>query len=163
MQINFRQLLVTSVLLHFGCGATSSTPVESASPPIPVLQPTDTAWSTITHHRVTVIDFWATWCGPCAKTIPKLEQLYKTHKHEDLSVVGINVGEHRDRVHEFVREARISYPMYLDPDFRNADRLGARVLPTLLIFDHRGREVHRTTELDKRALLVIKNLLREPN
>ncbi|HYQ44144.1 MAG TPA: TlpA disulfide reductase family protein [Polyangiaceae bacterium] len=105
---------------------------------------------------VTVIDLWATWCTACELERPKLERLNAAYGAQGLRVIGLNVGESPSVVSAYLGEKHVSYPIYLDPDFRVADALGEKRLPTILVVDPGGRILHRAPSLNAETLALIK-------
>jgi len=108
---------------------------------------------------LTVIDLWATWCTACEQERPKLERLNAAYGAQGLRVIGLNVGEAPSVVSAYLGEKRVSYPNYLDPDFRLADALGEKRLPTILVVDPGGRILHRAPSLNADTLALIKSKL----
>ena len=108
---------------------------------------------------VTVIDLWATWCTACEQERPKLERLSAAYGAQGLRVIGLNVGESASVVNAYLGENRVSYPVYLDPEFRLADALGEKRLPTILVVEPNGRIVHRSPSLNAETLALIKSRL----
>ena len=108
---------------------------------------------------VAVIDLWATWCTACEEERPKLARLHAAYSAHGLRVIGLDVGESPGVVSAYLSKNRISYPIYLDPDFRIADALGEKRLPTLLVVDRDGRIVRRSPTLDAETLGMIKTQL----
>lgn len=108
---------------------------------------------------VAVIDLWATWCTACEQERPKLERLHAAYAARGLRVIGLNVGEGASVVNAYLAENRVSYPIYLDPDFRLADALGEKRLPTILLVDRHGRIVQRSSTLDAQTLARVKSQL----
>jgi cytochrome c biogenesis protein CcmG/thiol:disulfide interchange protein DsbE len=108
---------------------------------------------------VTVIDLWATWCTACERERPKLERLSAAYGAQGLRVIGLNVGESASVVNAYLGENRVSYPVYLDPEFRLADELGEKQLPTILVVEPSGRIVHRSASLNAETLALIKSKL----
>lgn len=95
--------------------------------------------------KVVIIDFWATWCGPCRKTIPHLIELQENYGGRDVEIVGISLDQNgRAAVEPFVREAGINYPIILDPQSRYADQFGGvEGIPTFFLIDRKGRVAAR--------------------
>ena len=92
-----------------------------------------------------LLDFWATWCKPCVKAMPKLQEVYETYKDRGLTVVGVNEDGPRgqSKVKPFLRARKITFPIVLDLDSGVAKRLGATSYPTTLLLDTDGTVVFR--------------------
>ncbi len=115
--------------------------------------------------KVILLDFWATWCGPCRESIPHLIQLYKNYQKDGLVVIGMNVekGE-MDTVRRFVKSLDIPYPITLSPDEVQRDyRVSG--LPTTILIDKQGRirekMVGFTSEIAKQMTAKVVTLLSE--
>jgi thiol-disulfide isomerase/thioredoxin len=89
--------------------------------------------------KVVLLDFWATWCGPCRLTMPKLNNLYKRFRKQDVVIVGIDENEDQQTVQDFIRKNRYEYPILLsargDPTVAS---YSAHALPTLVLIDKNG-------------------------
>lgn len=94
-------------------------------------------------EKITVIDFWATWCKPCVTAIPKLNNIYNRFEEEGVQFIGINVDGPRNqsKVKPFAKTLEIKYPVLLDPDQELVNDFNVNVFPTLLIFDENGDKV----------------------
>lgn len=90
-----------------------------------------------------ILNIWATWCGPCREEMAGLEGLHQALRPKGLALVGISVDEDLNLVKEYVRYARITFPIWSDP--RGAavfNLLPSRALPTTVMIGSSGR-VHR--------------------
>jgi len=94
--------------------------------------------------KVLVLNFWATWCPPCLRELPLLDDLQRSYPQGSLQVVGIAIDSKED-VERFLTDYPVSFPILLgDTDaVEMSRRLGNRLqgLPYTLIFDHRGKRV----------------------
>lgn len=110
--------------------------------------------------RVVIVAVWATYCGPCRESLPRLAELDR--ERDDIAVVTIAVDESDDPVASFVQQLAIDLPVARDPDSAETRRLlGVERLPTELIVDREGRLRHRlegaeTETIVARALALAK-------
>jgi len=163
-----RRLLACSMLGCFvlvACAASGPAPVRAAV--LPELEVLTLAGQPSSLRRelagkVTLIDLWATWCTACERQQPKLERLHAAYADRGLCVVGLDVGEAPSVVRGYLKTHRVTYPVYVDPEFRLADSLGDHQLPTLLLVDPHGRIVQRAVTLDQALLDQLKSLLARP-
>ena len=88
----------------------------------------------------TVINFWATWCGPCRLELPELQELYNELAGKGAVVLAINVDSPREQVDPFMKRLKLSLPVYfLEPAVEA--NLGIRSLPTTVLLDAAGKVV----------------------
>ena len=90
-----------------------------------------------------LLNFWATWCGPCVKELPTLDRLSAAQAGR-IQVVALSQDSERGKVDAFLAQAKLtSLEPYLDRKMALMDSLGVQVLPTTILFDAVGREVWR--------------------
>jgi thiol-disulfide isomerase/thioredoxin len=87
--------------------------------------------------RVVLLDFWATWCGPCRIVIPKLDALQARYGAQGLSVLGVSTEEPQD-VALFAQRMALRYPVASDKHAETTRSYGVVSLPTLVVIDKRG-------------------------
>jgi thiol-disulfide isomerase/thioredoxin len=88
--------------------------------------------------KVVLLDFWATWCGPCKESIPHLIQLYKDYRERGFELVGMNVDKgDGEAVRRFVTSMDIPYPVVIAPEdvVRNYRVTG---IPVTFLIDRKG-------------------------
>lgn len=90
-----------------------------------------------------VLDFWATWCGPCKAEIPFLQKIYEKYQDQDLVVVGVST-ESVEKQEEFFQElenegTNVTYLRLIDPDMKVTREYGIRSIPTTFIIDKEGK------------------------
>ncbi len=79
--------------------------------------------------RVTVVDFWASWCAGCRTSLPALEALHRDHARDGVRVVGVALDEDPAQAHALLRELGTSFDGLDDPQQRVADRWSVRKIP----------------------------------
>ena len=87
--------------------------------------------------RPVIINFWATWCGPCRLEMPVFQNYSKRHA-EDLVVLGVNFDEPETEVQAFVEELGLTFPILLDPGGKVVELYQVRGFPTTLFVDADG-------------------------
>ena len=114
---------------------------ESALAPDFTLKTLDDQEITLSKLRgkVVLLDFWATWCGPCKESTPHLVQIYKTYQQKGLEIIGMNVDRGDvSGVHRFIKSMDIPYPVIITPDEVQRN-YGVTGLPTTILLDKQGR------------------------
>jgi thiol-disulfide isomerase/thioredoxin len=91
--------------------------------------------------RATIVNFWATWCGPCRIELPELQQLYNDLAGKGVAMVAINVDSPREQVAPFLKRANLTLPVYFLDDETEAS-IGVRSLPTTVLLDSEGKVVN---------------------
>ncbi len=95
--------------------------------------------------KVVVLDFWTTWCGPCAEQAKILER-YVAVPRADVAVIGVNEGEPMALLRGyFERQRPVAYPMLADLDEQVGESFSVRGLPTLVVIDKAGRIASATS------------------
>jgi thiol-disulfide isomerase/thioredoxin len=110
-----------------------------------------------------LLDFWATWCSPCLKSMPLLEQLHLQYGEQGLSVVGINVDGPRSRskIKPFIRSRRITFPHLID---RNGDVMrlfGVQAIPTSILIAKDGTIIRRRLAAEVGDHKALENAIRK--
>jgi thiol-disulfide isomerase/thioredoxin len=104
------------------------------------------AWSsTSARGSVLVVNFWASWCGPCRAEQPELSRVARAYRGRGVRFIGVNVRESRGAAESYVEEFQIPYPSLYDQAALNAARLQAFALPSTFILDREGVVAYRLT------------------
>ncbi len=88
--------------------------------------------------EVVMINFWATWCGPCRQEMPLLEQIYQRYNRLGFTILGVNVEEHSADADRFLAETPVSFPILFDPSNEVSKRYGVSAMPSTAIVDRKG-------------------------
>lgn len=92
--------------------------------------------------RVVLVDFWASWCAPCLKSLPAYESLRAEFAREDFEIVAVNVDEDPADALAFLRKVALSFPLLRD-DGTRAAAWAPKTMPTSYLVDREGRIAHR--------------------
>ena len=87
--------------------------------------------------KIVMLDFWATWCGPCRTTMPLLEQLQQEHA-DAFTLLAINVGDSPELVLPYVRQHRILTRVLLDVEQKVGAAYGTESIPMQVLIDQKG-------------------------
>ena len=119
------------------------------------------AWNKM-RGKVVLVDFWATWCGPCKAEFPQLKKLYDSYKSRGFEVIAICLDEDRAQLNEFLKKESLPWITLHDQGgvSPTADRYGVTTLPTSILVDKNGRVVSlaaRGDELTKQLEKLLGN------
>ena len=95
--------------------------------------------------QVVMVNFWATWCGPCQQEMPLLDQMYKKYKPAGFTLIGVNVDKEAPPVKELLARKPVSFPVLLDPANQVSKAYHVDEMPSSVIIDRKGqiRYIHR--------------------
>jgi len=95
--------------------------------------------------KVTIVDFWATWCEPCKKSFPKLQELYVKYKANGLEIVAVSVDDEKNGIPDFAKTHGAKFPVGWDDGKKIADRWKPENMPSSYIVGKDGvvKHVHR--------------------
>jgi cytochrome c biogenesis protein CcmG/thiol:disulfide interchange protein DsbE len=133
----FGMLMLASLV---GCGAKQ--PVTAPDFELQDLDGKTVTLSSLKGHPV-LLDFWATWCGPCRMSIPLVQKFYQAHKQDGLMVLGLNTDEDRSGVYSFVKHFGMTYPVLYAGNGPVAESYGVEGIPTFIFIDKAGRITRR--------------------
>jgi len=88
--------------------------------------------------RVTVVNFWASWCGPCVQEIPSLNHLRQLMEDQPFELISINYAEEPQRIAAFMREVKVDFPVLLDEDGSFAAKWNVLVFPSTFVIGPDG-------------------------
>ena len=140
---------LTLLILGLLSPITAVMALESSSKPAPQCtlthfkdgRPID--WSSL-KGKVVYLDFWASWCGPCAKSIPFMDQLSRTMKSKGLEVVAVNLDESREEAEAFLLKHPVDFTIAADSG-ECPKKYDLETMPTSFLIDREGNisKIHR--------------------
>ncbi len=115
--------------------------------------------------QVVMINFWATWCGPCRQEMPLLEQLHKKYKPMGFTLLGVNVEPDSKAAADWLKTTPVSFPILFDTDSKVSKLYAVAGMPSTVIVDRKGnlRWLHRGYKPgdENQYLNQVRALLRE--
>ncbi|QGU31868.1 TlpA disulfide reductase family protein [Thermochromatium tepidum] len=152
------------------CGSMAIQAAEPGTPAPSCRVPTLSGHSSVdpsaSRAKVVYLDFWASWCGPCAQSFPVLDQLQSELGGQGFEVIAINLDEEPQEALGFLQRHPVHFTIGADPEGRCPRLYGVKGMPTSYLIDRAGRirEVHegfKTSDTAKRRA-QIESLLSEP-
>ncbi|NNL64304.1 MAG: TlpA family protein disulfide reductase [Woeseiaceae bacterium] len=114
---------------------------------------------------VVMINFWATWCGPCRQEMPLLDELYNRYQRVGFNLLGVNIDDDSRRAMQMVEELGVGFPVLFDAGKDVSELYNVEAMPVTVIVDRRGtvRYVHHGYKpgYEDMYLDQIRSLLRE--
>jgi peroxiredoxin len=135
-----------------GCTLPSKSPSGSSGQPAPAFSLPNLDGKQVSlndfANKVVVVDFWATWCGPCRQEIPHLNKLYENYRGKGFEIVGISMDtDGTESVKKFAKEFRMEYTIVMGND-NVAQDYGLTGYPTTFILDRKGKIVKKFRGFD---------------
>ncbi|MDH4275817.1 MAG: TlpA family protein disulfide reductase [Gammaproteobacteria bacterium] len=93
--------------------------------------------------KVVYVDFWASWCGPCRKSFPWLNQMSSRYGKKGLIVVGINLDKERALADGFLKETPAQFTIAFDPTGGTADAYQVKGMPSSFLIDKKGNIIYK--------------------
>lgn len=91
--------------------------------------------------KVTLLNFWATWCAPCVNELPALEATYQKLKDKGFTVVGVAIDDTLEEVQSYQKKFSLSFPIILDADGTSKQRFDLRGVPESFVLDADGKVI----------------------
>jgi peroxiredoxin len=115
--------------------------------------------------QVVMLNFWASWCGPCRQEMPLLETIYKQYHRMGFTLIGVNVEPDSNAAIQWLKETPVSFPILYDKESKVSKMYDVAGMPSTVIIDRSGkvRVLHRGYKPgDENAYLdSIRTLVRE--
>lgn len=115
--------------------------------------------------EVVMINFWASWCGPCRQEMPKLEELYARYKPLGFTVLGVNIEEDPSKAKALLKDVGVSFPVLFDTQNEVSRLYQVAAMPSTVLVDRDGnmRYLHKGYQpgLEQQYQEQIRTLIKE--
>ena len=161
------KLAVVCAGFFFTAGAYASTVTLSEEAPDFTLKTLDGSNLRLEEYRgqVVLINFWASWCGPCRQEMPILDRLHQRYEDTGFAVLGVNVEGEAAPAQKIVDKTNVTFPVLIDEGQAVSELYDLEAMPSTVVVDRNGlvRYVHRGYKPGDEAkyVEVVKKLIRE--
>jgi thiol-disulfide isomerase/thioredoxin len=96
--------------------------------------------------KVLLIDFWATWCGPCVGELPNVLKIYEKHHAQGFEIIGVSLDKNQEKLANFIKEKNVPWPQYFDGkgwENKLASKYGIQSIPSTFLVDGAGKIIAR--------------------
>ena len=90
-------------------------------------------------QKVIILDFWASWCGPCLQVMPQIDKVAHEFADQGVELYAVNLEESPDKIKAALERLKLETNVILDRDGRVAERYGATAIPQTVIIDRDGK------------------------
>ena len=138
--------ILLPLILMLGLTLTGAT--QAAQPPAPdfTLKSQKDGNLKLSEFRgkVILINFWASWCGPCRQEMPVLDELYRHYRSLDFTILGVNVEQNSDDAKALLKDVPVSFPILFDTENKISKLYDIKGMPSTVLVDRDGniRYVH---------------------
>jgi peroxiredoxin len=88
--------------------------------------------------KVLLIDFWATWCGPCREEMPNVKKIYSQYKDQGFAILGISLDRDQTELDKYIKEQSIEWPQVFEGGQDIAEKYSVTTIPHMLLLDRQG-------------------------
>ncbi|MDD5141110.1 MAG: TlpA disulfide reductase family protein [Verrucomicrobiales bacterium] len=89
--------------------------------------------------KVVILDFWASWCGPCAESFPIMDELQKKYKDQGLVILAVSVDEKAGKMETFMKKNPVAFTVVRDADHKLVAIAEPQTMPTSFVIDREGK------------------------
>ena len=165
--MKLKNSIIALVFSIFASSSLASSGMEGQQAPDFALKSSTGENLRLSEYRgdVVMINFWATWCGPCRQEMPLLDELYSRYQRVGFNLLGVNIDDDSNRAMNMIEELGVNFPVLFDARKEVSKLYEVEAMPVTVIVDREGtvRFVHHGYKpgYEEMYLDQIRSLLRE--
>ena len=165
--MNIKNSIFAFLVCVFAASSLASSGLEGQPAPDFALKSSSGANLRLSEYRgdVVMINFWATWCGPCRQEMPLLDELFTRYQRVGFNLLGVNIDDDSRRAMKMIDELGVSFPVLFDARKEVSKLYEVEAMPVTVLVDREGRirHVHHGYKpgYEEKYLDQIRSLLRE--
>ena len=165
--MKIKNLTLGLLITVFAATSLASSGLEGQVAPDFVLKSSTGENLRLSEYRgdVVMINFWATWCGPCRQEMPLLDELYTRYERVGFSLLGVNIDDDSRRAMQMIEDLGVSFPVLFDARKEVSELYEVEAMPVTVLVDREGnvRYVHHGYKpgYEDKYLDQVRSLLRE--
>lgn len=165
--MRLKTLFVAAGLSFFAAGSLASSDMIGQKAPDFALKSSTGENLRLSEYRgeVVMLNFWATWCGPCRQEMPLLDDLYNRYERVGFKLLGVNIDDNSQRAIDMMKELGVDFPIVFDASKDVSKLYEVNAMPVTVILDREGnvRYVHKGYKpgYEEKYLNEVRALLRE--
>ena len=165
--MKLKNTIIALVFSVFAASSIASSGLEGQPAPDFALKSSTGENMRLSEYRgdVVMINFWATWCGPCRQEMPLLDELYSRYQRVGFNLLGVNIDDDSRRAMQMIEELGVNFPVLFDARKEVSKLYEVEAMPVTVIVDRAGtvRYIHHGYKpgYEDKYLDQIRSLLRE--
>lgn len=165
--MNIKNLMLGLLITIFAATSLASSGLEGQTAPDFALKSSTGENLRLSEYRgdVVMINFWATWCGPCRQEMPLLDELYTRYERVGFNLLGVNIDDDSRRAMQMIEELGVNFPVLFDASKQVSKLYEVDAMPVTVLVDREGnvRYVHHGYKpgYEDKYLDQVRSLLRE--
>jgi peroxiredoxin len=166
-RMKIRNIIFGLVVSIFAASSLASSGLEGRPAPDFALKSSTGENLRLSEYRgdVVMINFWATWCGPCRQEMPLLDELYNRYQRVGFNLLGVNIDDDSRRAMKMIEELGVNFPVLFDARKEVSKLYSVEAMPVTVLVDREGtvRHVHHGYKpgYEEKYLDQVRSLLRE--
>ncbi|MFC4698755.1 TlpA disulfide reductase family protein [Glaciecola siphonariae] len=133
--------IISSVILALSLCAPSFAQGNNDAPDF-TLRSKDSGNIRLAEQRgnIVLLNFWASWCGPCREELPEMESIYQNYKDLGFEILAVNVDDDPSKADVLLDDIEVSFPVLFDTQGEVSELYGVSAMPTTVIIDRNGKQ-----------------------